>query len=312
MSDRIVVPTRYSTKHDAAAAQARERLLVGVRIQERCVDVNGVDTCIIEAGTGPSLILLHGGIECGGAYWGPIVSRLAESHRVIVPDVPGFGQSAPFPAVTAHAFIAWLSALIELTCDDKPALVAHSVIGNLAARFAADHSPLLRSLVLYGAPGIVPYRMPLVLLVAAIRFDLRASPANFERVARLALFDLEQFRRRDPVWFGAFSAYVRARAAVPHVKRTMRRFVRAGTRQVPEADLRRIDVPTALVWGVHDRFVPLHDAERASARLGWPLITIDDASHVPHIDRPEVFLAALQATLSIAPQRQRDLVLQNV
>ena len=68
----------------------------------------------------------------------------------------------------------------------------------------------------------------------------------------------------------------------------------SATRQVPDAELRRIPVATDLVWARHDRFVPLAVAEEASERLGWPLHVIDDAGHVPHIERPDAFLGALR------------------
>jgi len=58
--------------------------------------------------------------------------------------------------------------------------------------------------------------------------------------------------------------------------------------------------------GRHDRFVPLRLAESASARLGWPLHVIDDAGHVPHLEQPDAFLAALHSALASAhPERTR-------
>ena len=110
-------------------------------------------------------------------------------------------------------------------------------------------------------------------------------------------FDFDQARRRDPAWFEAFSEYTRLRAAVPHVKRTMGQLLKGGTKQVPDAELRRIEVPTTLLWGAHDRFVPLGLAEGASTRLGWPLHVIDDTGHAAHIEQPDAFLRALHAAL---------------
>ena len=55
---------------------------------------------------------------------------------------------------------------------------------------------------------------------------------------------------------------------MPHVKRTMRRLIKRAKKQVPVAELRHITIPTSLIWGSHDRFVPLSVAEWASARLG--------------------------------------------
>ena len=81
--------------------------------------------------------------------------------------------------------------------------------------------------------------------------------------------------------------------AAPEVKATMRQLVRAGTAQIGIGELRRIDVPATLLWGREDRFVGVELAERASAGLGWPLHVVEDAGHVPHIERPAAFCEAL-------------------
>ncbi|WP_407657648.1 alpha/beta fold hydrolase [Kribbella turkmenica] len=73
--------------------EAGSRLLRALPVEERRVVVNGVSTVVLEGGDGPPLLLLHGGIECGGAYWAPVVPRLARDHRLVVPDVPGRSRS---------------------------------------------------------------------------------------------------------------------------------------------------------------------------------------------------------------------------
>ena len=266
--------------------KARARLLRGLAVEERRIEVNGIGTTVLEGGDGPPLLLLHGGIECGGVYWAPVISRLAQDHRLIVPDAPGLGESEP----DREGFTDWMSALLRLTCEEPPTLVGHSLLGTLALRFAADHGDRLRRLVIYAAPGVGPYRMPIGLRAVAIRFALRPSEANMVRFERWAFADLDRVRRLDPDWLDAFTAYTRSRALVPHVKRTMRQLVATGTKQVRE----RIDVPTTLLWGAQDRFVPLDLAATASKRLGWPLKVIDDAGHVPHIEQPDAFVHALE------------------
>jgi 2-hydroxymuconate-semialdehyde hydrolase len=280
-----------------AGEDARERLLSGVPVTERRLQLAGVSTAVLEGGDGPPLVLLHGGIECGGAYWAPVLDALADRHRVIVPDLPGLGESEPVVRLDAAGFADWFAALVRETCQERPTLIAHSLDGSLAARFAVAHGDLLRRLVIYAAPGIGPYRVPLGLRVMAMRFGLRPTKRNAERFDRFAFYDFDQARRRDPAWFEAFSAYTRLRAAVPHVKRTMGQLLKAGTKQVPNAELRRIEVPTTLLWGAHDRFVPLGLAEGASTRLGWPLHVIDDTGHAAHIEQPDAFLRALHAAL---------------
>lgn len=182
----------------------------GIAVEARRLRVGEIDTSVLEAGQGPPVLLLHGGIECGGVYWAPVISRLAERYRVIVPDVPGLGESAPAGRMDTGAFATWFAALLRLTCSERPTLVAHSLLG---------------------------------------------------------------------------------------VKRTMRQLIKAGTRQIPDTTLRRIETPTELLWGRHDRMTPLRLAESAGTKLGWPLHVIDDAGHVPHIEQPKRFLAALYSAL---------------
>ncbi|HEX3669172.1 MAG TPA: alpha/beta hydrolase [Acidimicrobiia bacterium] len=284
-------------------SEARVRMLAGLPITERVLDVGGIETTVLEAGDGPSLVLLHGGIECGGAYWAPVIARLAERHRLVVPDVPGLGESAPVDRLDDDTFAEWLAGVLEQMHAEQPALVAHSLLGSAAARFAARRSDLLRGLVVYGAPGVGPYRMPMRLRYVAIRFGIRPSPRNAERFDRFALLDLDANRRRDPEWFAAFDEYARSRGTVPHVKRTMRRLISAETKQIPDVELGRIAVPTTLLWGRHDRMVPLALAQGAAERLGWPLHVVDGAAHAPHMEQPEAFAAVL-STIADAPSER--------
>jgi pimeloyl-ACP methyl ester carboxylesterase len=276
--------------------EIRERMLAGLSVTQRRVDVAGVSTSVLEGGDGPPVILLHGGIETGGVYWAPVISRLAETHRLVVPDLPGLGESEPLANIDS-AFSDWLTALVRLTGDEKPSLIAHSLLGSMAARFAATDGDLLRTLVLYGAPGVGHYRLPLGLLVTAIRFDLHPSERNSARFADWAFLDSGRTRRRDPMWYDAFMTYGLSRAAVPHVKRTMRQLIKAGAKQISDAELQGIDVPTTLLWGRRDRMVPLRIGELASSTFSWPLRVIEDAGHVPHIEQPAAFLLGLRTAL---------------
>ena len=251
-------------------------------VTQRRLQVAGASTVVLEAGDGPPLVLLHGGIECGGAIWAPVVPSLADSYRLVIPDLPGLGESEPVPRLDFSAFSHWLAELLERTCGEEPTLIAHSLGGSLAAHFAAQKSDLLQRLVIYAAPAIGQYRMPLGLRMVAIRFALRPTERNAERFDRWAFFDYDRARERNREWFEAFSGYTRSRAVVPHVKRTM---------------LRRTAVATGLVWGRQDRFVPLSLAEAASARLEWPLQVVEESGHATHVERPEAFLNALRSAL---------------
>jgi pimeloyl-ACP methyl ester carboxylesterase len=284
-----------ASRHVLANGDARGRLLAGLPLDETRAEIAGVSTTLLEGGDGPPLILLHGGIECGGVYWTPVVRGLIDRYRLLIPDLPGLGESQPFDQLDQVNFTAWLRALVENHCAVPPGLIAHSLDGGPAARFAAEHGDMLERLMIYAAPGVGPYRMPIGLRIVAVRFGIRPTARNAERFQRWAFFDLERFRAAEARWLEAFGAYSRQRAAIPHVKRTMRALVALGTARVSDEDLARIGPRCALIWGRHDRFVPLAVAEAAATRLGWPLTVIEEAGHVPHIERARAFVNALSA-----------------
>ena len=172
----------------------RERVLSVTAATTRVVEAAGVATSVLEAGEGSSLLLLHGGVESGAAVWAPVLDRLALSHRVVAPDIPGLGESEPIAALDASAFSSWLRDTMRALNIDRPTVVGHSLGGSLAARFAADAPDALSGLVVYAAPGVGPYRMPLRLMYSAIRFSLRPSSANAERFDRFLLLDLDATR----------------------------------------------------------------------------------------------------------------------
>jgi pimeloyl-ACP methyl ester carboxylesterase len=181
---------------------------------------------------------------------------------------------------------------------EQPTVVAHSLIGSLTARFGTQDTGRIGRLVIYAAPGVGPYRMPLRLRYVAIRLAMRPSARNAERFDRFALLDLDATRRRDPRWYAAFDGYTRARAREPSVKKTMRQLIATETKRIPDTDLVRIGVPTTLLWGRHDRMVPLAIAESAAKHHGWPLHIVEDAAHAPHIEQPDAFVNTVASILA--------------
>lgn len=275
----------------------REHLLDGTAVEDRRLEVHGAQTHLVSGGDGPPLVFLHGGSQAGGVLWARVLPRLVRTHRVVVPDLPGLGESAPLTRLDADAFGQWLAALLAVTVDEPPTLIAHSLPGNLAARFAAAHPQALRRLVLVAAPALGDYRPPPGLLVAAMRLNMRPSRRNLERFARWPYLDRQRTGAELGAWHDALDAYLLSRAGVPHVKRTMRQIVGAARTGIPASDLHALTMPVELLWGRGDRMVPVSIAQTASRALGWRLRVIDDAGHLPHVEQPEAFLDALEDTL---------------
>ena len=279
--------------------EMRERLLKDLSVTERRLDLAGVSTSLLEGGEGPPIVLLHGQGNFA-AVWMSVISELVRTNHVIAPDLPGLGASElPEGPPGADTVLAWLGELIDKTCATPPAVVGISLGGQVATRFAAEHSERLAQLVLVDTPGLVGRVRPTPgALLALIRHSARPSESSALRLLRYAAFDLGRVRQQMGERWEPFLAYMVDRARTPSVRKANRSLMReVGLRQIPPEDLARISVPTTLIWGRHDRIAPLRAAEEASARYGWPLQVIEDAGHVSPGEQPEAFLRVLRAAL---------------
>jgi pimeloyl-ACP methyl ester carboxylesterase len=288
-------------EHDrpTAAADARRRLLAGVPLTERRLELAAIPTTVLEGGDGPPLVLLHGSGEFA-ALWLRVVPGLVGRHRVIIPDLPGHGASGvPAGPLDAERMLAWLGELLEATCPAPPVLVGRGLGGALAARFAADHGDRLAQLVLVGALGLAPFDPAPTFGQAMHRFAEEPTEATRDGLFRQCFTDLDGLTAQLGERWVALAAYALDRARTPAMAAAMGGLLPTLVLPaVPAADLDRIAVPASLIWGRHDLQVRLPVAEAASARHGWPLQVIDHAGDDPPMEQPAAFLAALQAALA--------------
>jgi pimeloyl-ACP methyl ester carboxylesterase len=274
---------------------ARETLLAGLPVTERRRHLAGVSTSVLEGGDGPPMVLLHGPGEFAAA-WRPVLPRLARTHRVIVPDLPGHGASQVDEGpLDAERVLRWLDELIEQTCPAPPVLVGVTVGGAIAARFATQHGRRLAGLVLVDTLGLAPFEPAPRFGIALHRFLARPTLGSYERLMEFCTFDLDRVRERLGERWGPYAAYAVELARDARVQAALGSLIgQFAAAPIPPEQLARIDVPTTLVWGRHDLATPLHVAEAASARYGWPLHVVEDAGDEPFLDQPEAFLDVLR------------------
>lgn len=277
---------------------ARARLLSGMPLAERTLHLAGVATAVLEGGDGPPIVLLHGPGEYA-AKWIRVVPELVRSYRVIAPDMPGHGEShVPGGAIEPDRVLAWLGALIEHTCASPPTLVAQIIGGAIAARFASRHGGQLHRLVLVDALGLAPFQPMPEFGVALADFMVEPTSETHDRLWRQCAFDLDRLRDRMGASWDRIKAYNLDRACITSLRATQQILMEQfGMPAIPTAELKRIAVPTTLIWGRHDLATRLSVAEAASVRYGWPLHVIEDAADDPPFEQPEAFLKALGAAL---------------
>jgi pimeloyl-ACP methyl ester carboxylesterase len=281
-------------------ADARKRLLEGMPVTERRLELAGVSTALLESGDGAPVVLLH---EPGSfaAHWAQVLAELGAAHRIIAPDLPGHGASKVREGkLDAARVLAWLGELIAQTCAERPALVGHLGSGAIAARFAARESRHLRSLVLVDSFGLGRFRPSPGFALALFRYVARPTPRTYVGLMNRCTADFEGVRASMNERWEAFEAYTLDRARSPSGKAALRVMMRElAVPAIPSADLERIAVPTTLIWGRQDPVNRVRVAEQASERYRWPLHVIEDAGDDPPIEQPAAFLRALGAGLAL-------------
>ena len=194
--------------------------------------------------------------------------------------------------------MAWVGELIEQTCSTPPVLVGKGAAGAIAARFAVDHSDRLQALVLVDSYGLARYRPPVGMVLTYAGVMLRPTERGLERSFRNYCFaDFDRLRGEMGERWDTMAAYALDRFRTPAVRAAMRRLMRPLASAIPPHDLARIAVPTTLIWGQHDRGVPLNVPRVASERYGWALHVIENARDDPAIEQPQAFLEALRTAL---------------
>lgn len=102
---------------------------------------------------GAPVVLLHG-LIASGIFWGGAYDELARDHRLVVPDLLGFGRS-PRP-VSGYGTDDHVNAVVECLDDlgvTEPVVIgAHSLGTLIALRFAATHPDRVRAIVAFGPP----------------------------------------------------------------------------------------------------------------------------------------------------------------
>lgn len=237
---------------------------------------------VLEGGTGPTLLLLHGGVAAGAASFFPVLAALAERWHVVAPDLPGCGMSEP-AAGADHA--GWLEAVLD---QARPVAVVAASIGGALALHAWAREPQGRPpLVLVGAPGLAPFRPCAQARWWMTAFALFPSRLTLWALARATGARIQRSREMD-CFAGAVIAGMRRRQGRQFL-RTLRPYLEV----VPQAV--RLEGKICGLWGQRDPLVPLRD--QPDWLRCWQ---VPDAAHYPFMDAPAAFLGQLDQVLAHA------------
>jgi pimeloyl-ACP methyl ester carboxylesterase len=248
---------------------------------------DGPDIAISTIGTGPTMILLHG-IGSSGMSWMPVMSRLADLYRLIIPDLRGHGQSGkPERGYLLDDYADDLERIIDWGGEPHPLLVGHSLGGLTTITWAMRHPNQASAIVLEDMPlSGGAERAPMLEGWA----ELAGKPVP-EVIAyykhEFPHWDKADTERRAEV----ITATTRA------VFSEMVEFAMRGDGIDYLAGLQAITSPVLLIHGDVEAggLVPTAGAERfASLGPNFQSVRIPGGSHSLHRDSTEPFFAALR------------------
>ncbi len=121
------------------------------RMEQHSVRIDGKEIVYYEAGSdGSPVLLLHGGgVDSALISWNEIIPLLAERHRVIAPDLPGYGLSAkPKVDYTQEYYLDFLGKFLDALHLERASLAGLSLGGGLSLGFTLEHPQRVDKLIL--------------------------------------------------------------------------------------------------------------------------------------------------------------------
>lgn len=273
-----------------------------------------IETAVVEAGSadGPAVVLVHG---FGGSTfsWRLTVPPLAAAgYRVVALDLANFGLAtkgweidASHPAQARHVL-----AVMDALGIDRAVVVGHSMGASVVTHLALAAPERLRGIALVdaavspagtrGGPG-----------GDAIAAALSIDPVR--RLARQIVRRAVDEARLTSILASAYAdpAFVTPEVAAGYLDQirtadwdlALMAVTRDQRRNALPAPLASVAVPTIVVWGAIDPWIPLERGEALAAAIpGARLVTIPGAGHLPFEEDPPAFEAALLPFLAGLPR----------
>ncbi|MCV7154825.1 alpha/beta fold hydrolase [Mycolicibacterium pyrenivorans] len=261
----------------------------------KIVDAGGIRTSYLEAGSGETVLMLHGsgpGVS-GTANWQLNIGPLSRRLHVLAPDIVGFGATER-PDDIVYSLRTWTDhvwAFLDAQGIARTAIVGNSLGGRIALQMATDDPERISRMVLMGSPGVG--MTPTEGLAALRAYEpsheaMRHLLKNFFAVdPNLITEELVTIRYEASIADGAYEAY-RAMFFDPKHK--------GSELSITAEEVRAIDTPTLLIHGREDKVVPLAVSVTMLDLLpNADLHVFSRCGHWTQIDRADEF-SALVAT----------------
>lgn len=224
-----------------------------------------------------SVLFLHGWGSKSEKYESPFSFLPEDFAQIIIPDLPGFGESQkPKSVWGVEEYANWAMEMISVIGVKEVIIAGHSFGGQIAIKVASDNHSEIVGALLYAS--------------ARVRKHSSAKKIVFRGAARLGniLFSVPILSQ-----FSSFAKRVLYRMAgsVDYLNaKEMREIMAKVTEQDMEKNVSKISVPVGIIWGDKDESTPVSDAYYLQKNIkNSNLKVISGVDHKFHMADPEKF-----------------------
>jgi abhydrolase domain-containing protein 6 len=251
----------------------------------------------LEGGRGESLLFVHGfGMEKDG--WGLFPKAFSRSYRLILPDLPGFGENSRLESANydVPSQAKRLNRFVESLGLNRFHLAGSSMGGYIAGFYASEYPEKVKSLALFNPAGVnspVPSDLWRRYAETGEIALVYRTKEGFEEILRLLFY-------RVPPVPGAFKTYFAELGASNYVfyGKVLRDLERGGKHEL-EQRLSRVEARTLVLWGANDRILHVSGAEKFREGLkNVTVVILDQCGHVPFFEKREETIKAYQDFLA--------------
>jgi pimeloyl-ACP methyl ester carboxylesterase len=217
-----------------------------IGIESLKIEVNGRQAHYLKAGSGPPVVLIHGGAS-DSRDWMGTMTALSGRFSFYAPDLLGYGQSERNESgYYLSDFADFLVGFIDALKLERPALVGHSLGGRICLDVAMNHQEKAGKLVLIDTTGL-------------------GNMSILGNALQLFFWGLRKVLRQPQ----PFPTFLMKQGEKFH-----RRY---------DEELRHLAIPTLLVWKSLDPYLPVAIARRAVKKIpGAKLAVLEGYGHAPH------------------------------
>jgi 2-hydroxy-6-oxonona-2,4-dienedioate hydrolase len=263
-------------------------------ISQYPLGVDGIVTRVLEAGVGDNVLVCFHGSGSRADRWRPFMTLLADyGYHVYAVDYPGHGL-AQKPAGYAYGsakFGEFAIAFVDQLDFPRVTLLGTSLGGHVAALVSLARPERIKGCVLIGAVGLVPIeRSSGGTASPVIDTSLAGTRAKLEYLVADPSIVTDAWVHEESM----INSSPGAREAMKQLAETSAAETAA---DLVGAQYKQLGLPTFLIWGAQDRWIPPLVGEDTAALLEEQLHLLEGTSHAPYYEDPTGFLDLVQPFL---------------